>query len=205
MAILTEDEIDEILYFARANEIEDLKTYIPTLFPKYGTQPAWILSQAVDAETGNTSLHYAGANGHIDMVNYLLSLFPSSSADRKPFINKQNNSGNTALHWSSLNGHMSVVKALLAAGADASILNNSGHDAVYEAEMNDKQEVAEYLLKEALGLEKAIGREGDGRSPDEEDEEVEGGEGEGDGDADKVADGMAEMDLKSSTPKGDMG
>lgn len=67
MPIITENEIDEILYFARANEIQELKAFIPTLFPKYGTQPAWILSQAVDAETGNSALHYAGANGHVGM------------------------------------------------------------------------------------------------------------------------------------------
>jgi hypothetical protein len=64
MPIITEDETDDVLYCARTNEIEELKNFIPTLFPKYGTQPAWILSQAVDAETGNTALHYAGANGH---------------------------------------------------------------------------------------------------------------------------------------------
>jgi ankyrin repeat protein len=126
------------------------------------------------------------------MVKYLLSLFESTSADRKSFANKQNQSGNTSLHWSALNGHMDIVKTLLAHGADASILNTSGHDAVYEAEMNDKQELAEYLLKEALGLEKAIGREGDGKEA--EDEEME--EAESSAAAERVADGMAEMDLK---------
>jgi hypothetical protein len=65
MAIMSEDEIDDVLYCARANEIEELKKFIPSLFPKYGTQPAWILSQAVDAGTGNSALHYASANGHL--------------------------------------------------------------------------------------------------------------------------------------------
>jgi hypothetical protein len=64
MPIITEEETDDVLYCARANEIEELKNFVPTLFPKYGTQPAWIISQAVDAETGNTALHYASANGH---------------------------------------------------------------------------------------------------------------------------------------------
>jgi hypothetical protein len=67
MAIMTEDEIDDVLYCARANEIEELKSFIPTLFPKYGTQPAWILSQAADADTGNSALHYASANGHLGL------------------------------------------------------------------------------------------------------------------------------------------
>ena len=65
MAIMTEDEIDDVLYLARTNDIEELKHYIPSLFPKYGTQPAWILSQAIDPDTGNSALHFASANGHL--------------------------------------------------------------------------------------------------------------------------------------------
>ena len=235
MPIITEDEVDEILYLARANEIEELKAYIPSLYPKYGTQPAWILNQAVDAESGNSALHYASANGHlgaysfflfsspsraksmlliwnndIEMTDYLLTLLPTPS-DLKSFVNKQNLAGNTALHWSALNGHLSLVKRLLAANADASILNFSGHDAVYEAECNDKQEVAEWLLKEALGLEKGIGREGSGSGGVNGEGSSGGAEGEeGDEDiimragdtssgdvqeAERVADGMKGMDL----------
>jgi hypothetical protein len=145
------------------------------------------------------------------MATYLLSLFSPTTAastptnDLKSFVNKQNSSGNTALHWASLNGHMALVKLLLAQGADASILNFSGHDAVYEAELNDKQEVAEWLLKEALGLEKGIGREGSGEGPssaegeDDEEGDAEGEEVEVD-EAGKVADGMREMDLKDGSP-----
>lgn len=75
----------------------------------------------------------------------------------KSYVNHQNHSGNTSLHWAALNGHLEIVKLLLAHGADASTLNSSGHDAVFEAEMNDRQEVAEFLLKEALGLQQAVG------------------------------------------------
>jgi hypothetical protein len=147
------------------------------------------------------------------MATYLFSLFaptpssPAPTSDLKAFVNKQNSSGNTALHWAALNGHMSIAKLLLAQGADASILNFSGHDAVYEAELNDKQDVAEWLLKEALGLEKGIGREGSGEGPSgangEDEEDVEGftlQAGEVDDDAGKVADGMKEMDLKDGSP-----
>jgi ankyrin repeat protein len=132
------------------------------------------------------------------MVKYLLSLFDSTAAERRAYVNRQNQSGNTALHWSALNGHIGIVKLLLAGAADASILNTSGHDAVYEAEMNDKQDVAEYLLKEALGLEKAIG--GDLEGKEEEDEEMM--EAESSASAERVADGMAEMDLKGSETQG---
>jgi hypothetical protein len=51
------------------------------------------------------------------------------------------------------------VKALVAAGADASITNEAGHDAVHEAECSGKEvgkEVAEWLLANYAGLEKGM-------------------------------------------------
>jgi hypothetical protein len=63
-------------------------------------------------------------------------------------LNAQNKSGNTALHWAALNGHLESVKKLLEYGADPTITNQKGHDAVYEAELNDKKEVVEWVLKE---------------------------------------------------------
>jgi hypothetical protein len=49
------------------------------------------------------------------------------------------------------------VKALVAAGADPSLTNEAGHDAVYEAECSGKEggkEVAEWMLANCAGLEK---------------------------------------------------
>jgi ankyrin repeat protein len=71
-------------------------------------------------------------------------------------LNAQNKSGNTALHWAALNGHLESVKHLLEYGADPTITNQRGHDAVYEAELNDKKEVVEWVLKESEGLEEGI-------------------------------------------------
>jgi ankyrin repeat protein len=73
-------------------------------------------------------------------------------------LNAQNKSGNTALHWAALNGHLECVKKLLDYGADPTIANHKGHDAVYEAELNDKREVVEWVLKEGgEGLEEGFG------------------------------------------------
>jgi hypothetical protein len=66
MFSLSEDEIDDILYCSRANELEELKPYLSSLSTKYSTEsPARILEAAVDSETGNNTLHYASANGHL--------------------------------------------------------------------------------------------------------------------------------------------
>lgn len=82
-------------------------------------------------------------------------------------LNCQNKAGNTALHWAALNGHLPAVKVLLENGAgkpftinykkctlgltlsvDPTITNHRGHDAIYEAELNDKTDVVKWVLEE---------------------------------------------------------
>ena len=54
------------------------------------------------------------------------------------------------------------MKPLLEAGADPTIKNAAGHDPVYEAEMADKKDVVEYVLKEGgTELEKGVGHVGE--------------------------------------------
>lgn len=72
---------------------------------------------------------------------------------RASTLNVQNASGNTPLHWASLNGHLEAVKILIAAGADPSVTNQAGHNCVYEAEINSKDAVVEWLLTEGKGIE----------------------------------------------------
>lgn len=87
----------------------------------------------------------------IGILNYLASLVADPAAPsslRSAFLNLQNRSGNTALHWAALNGHLEAVKILVASGANSSVRNKAGFDAVYEAEINSKGDVVEWLLKE---------------------------------------------------------
>lgn len=88
----------------------------------------------------------AAANGHVEVVKYLLSLLPKDEAEK--LASRQNESGNTALHWAAYNGHLEVCQLLTQEyNVDVYIKNGSGHDAIYEAEANNQEEVENWLLK----------------------------------------------------------
>ncbi|EON63052.1 hypothetical protein W97_02279 [Coniosporium apollinis CBS 100218] len=177
---LAEDETDDILYLSRTNEATELSAFLTELSMKYSYPQSAILAAAVDPESKNNVLHYAGANGHEDILCLVKNLCnDDSSTTLQTLINAPNFSGNTPLHWASLNGHASLVNTLLDLGADPSALNNLGHDAVYEAESNGKNEVVELILRKSGVLEQAIGgikaMEGEASgsgAADEEDMEV---------------------------------
>jgi hypothetical protein len=60
---LTFDEIDDLLYFTRTNEKDDLQQTINELAQKYGCSKDIILEAGVDPESKNSTLHYCAANG----------------------------------------------------------------------------------------------------------------------------------------------
>lgn len=67
------------------------------------------------------------------------------------------------------------MKVLLDQGADPTIQNNRGHDAVFEAELNDRTEVVEFVLKEGgEGLESGLGGESEGEGGDGDEDMAEG-------------------------------
>ncbi|KAJ1026335.1 hypothetical protein NDA16_002422 [Ustilago loliicola] len=105
-ASLTSDQIDELLLSARYGDLEDLQATLSPLLSSASN--ATELLVAIKNEDANTLLHYASANGHLEVVQYLL---PHSDL---PALLAQNISGNTPLHWAGLNGHLEVVKALVA-------------------------------------------------------------------------------------------
>lgn len=76
-----------------------------------------------------------------------------STQSKGSILDAQNAWGNTPLHWAALNGHLEAVKALLAAGASIGIKNKAGYNAVYEAELNSKNSVVEWLLQQDQGIE----------------------------------------------------
>lgn len=151
---LTTDQIDDLLYLARIGETTDLKAGVDLFVKSLSTTPGTILTAALDKDSGNGLLHMAAANGHTATLKELLAL---SSSNHALSLNLQNASGNTPLHWAALNGHLPAVKLLVEAGADPTVMNTAGKDAVYEAEANGKDEVAAWLLTEGKGLQSAVG------------------------------------------------
>ncbi|KAL2456208.1 GA-binding protein subunit beta-2 like [Abeliophyllum distichum] len=82
---------------------------------------------------GRTALHMAAANGHLDIIEYLLC----NGAD----INASNVEKNTPLHWACLNGHIEVVKHLILAGANVSLLNSHERTPMDEAISRGKMDM----------------------------------------------------------------
>ena len=150
---LSPDEIDDLLYFTRANEAEDLQQTLTHLTQKHSCHARAVLEACVDPDTGNTAIHYCSANGFAHLLPTLLSQLnsgdPNRAADGKVvgslLFNAQNAQGNTPLHWAAYNGHLEVVKLLVAAGADMWIKNAAGHLAMFEAERAEKGEVVQFL------------------------------------------------------------
>jgi uncharacterized protein len=94
---------------------------------------------------------------------------------------------------------LECVKVLIDNGADPTITNAAGHDPVYEAEVNDRREVVEWVLKEGgEGLEEGIGGIGGGEEEEDlgdadirEEERQEEGFSGGDG----IEEGMEGLEL----------
>ena len=185
-SLLTDDELDDLLYLARANELDDLRSFANELATTHTKPISTILRAAQDPESGNTVLHYAAANGHLDVLEFVKQTAITApqaggstekeqitedkgkqgqngqveaTSELAELVNKTNAAGNTALHWAALNGHLACVECLVKGfGADVTVLNAAGHDAVYEAEVNGKDEVMQWLLREGGSvLEQALG------------------------------------------------
>ena len=84
-------------------------------------------------------------------------LLTLSSSSHALSLNLQNASGNTPLHWAALNGHLPAVQLLMEAGADPTVTNKAGKDALSEAEAAEKNEVAAWLITEAKGSQSVVG------------------------------------------------
>ncbi|KAI2793582.1 hypothetical protein POX_a00163 [Penicillium oxalicum] len=138
---LSAEAIDDIIYDARAGDLEALNADIASLATQHSCPESHIVASIIDMEdlsaggTGSCVLHFPAANGNSEILTTLLQKLSSlDTAQQTAFVNHPNHSGNTPLHWAALNTHLECVKALVEAGADVAIKNDAGHDAVFLAE-----------------------------------------------------------------------
>mmetsp|Transcript_19115 Transcript_19115/g.36564 ORF Transcript_19115/g.36564 Transcript_19115/m.36564 type:complete len:213 (-) Transcript_19115:517-1155(-) len=76
-----------------------------------------------DEKNGNTALHIAAQNGHMNLVELIVKA--------KCNVNAQNGGGQTAMHMAMSYDMKQVVDYLREHGADDSIKNNDGHPAKF--------------------------------------------------------------------------
>lgn len=101
-----------------------------------------LLSQGADVKgkdwwSGETSLHYASANGHVEVVKLLLAY----GAD----VKTKNIRGMTPLHVVSEYGYIKVAKILLAHGADIKGKDKNGNTPADLARKEGHTDVATFL------------------------------------------------------------
>ncbi|KAG6878004.1 hypothetical protein C0993_000964 [Termitomyces sp. T159_Od127] len=137
MAPSTEDN-DDVLLAGRYGDLHDIREYV-------NQHGAGTLATIRD-ENENTILHMVCGNGHIDVLEYLLPLVPSS------LLSAQNSAKSTPLHWAALNKHLDVIQKLVeypgGPGIDLiDIKNNAGHTPLGEAELAEWDEGATWLVK----------------------------------------------------------
>ncbi|KAI9009303.1 ankyrin repeat-containing domain protein [Phycomyces nitens] len=127
--------IDDVIYCARYGEFDELKE----------TKPSPELLIRGD-ESGNTALHMASANNHVQIVAWILDQLLLTGSPLAPLVNVRNKEGNTPLHWAALNGHHEIVELLVKAGADCKTKNEAGKTPIYEAQQHNHEKVAEFFL-----------------------------------------------------------
>ncbi|KAG2220904.1 hypothetical protein INT45_013033 [Circinella minor] len=128
--------LEDIIYCARYGELDDIKSSKPAA-EYYITKN----------DVGNTALHMASANGHTEIVEWIVEQLKEWKPEEiKDMVNIKNEQGNTPLHWAALNGHLAPVEILVKNGADCKIKNEAGKTPIYEAQQRSHEKVAEFFL-----------------------------------------------------------
>jgi uncharacterized protein len=108
---------------------------------KYRGHPQFLGIELVDPNQrgalDDTVLHVAAATRALADIDVLVS----SGAE----VNAIGDLGYTPLHQAAMRGHADTVKRLLDLGADPTIRNEFGEDAIQVAEIGDHPEVAQML------------------------------------------------------------
>lgn len=64
-SLLSEDQVDDLIYFARNGQVDEFQAALINIAELSGSSPLNTIAVALDPESGNSPLHMASANGHI--------------------------------------------------------------------------------------------------------------------------------------------
>ncbi|QRV98056.1 ankyrin repeats [Ceratobasidium sp. AG-Ba] len=142
----TNDDYEDLLLSCRYGDIDDVRAFVE----KFGQEAV----AAARDENGNTVLHMTCANGHEDILTYLLPLLPST------LLSVQNSSKSTALHWAATNKHLGTVQKLAELQPSLiDIKNAAGRTPLGEAELAEWDEGAQWMVG-AMTIEEGEMKEG---------------------------------------------
>jgi ankyrin repeat protein len=120
-----------------------LEDYLPPseLESNSGTLNAWIDEYN---KYGQTPLHLAAGEGHMELVKFLLS--------HKPKLTAHDHAGNTVLHQAAWSGNVPLVQFLLDQKMDSAVTNNIGETLVHTAAANDNVDMIRLLQQKQLNI-----------------------------------------------------
>lgn len=143
---LDSEDKESIVLDCRFGELDSLKDIFENM-----VDASLIITDDIKDENGNTPLHMAACNGHLDVIKYLFELLKSNEFIKEEqiyqWVAAKNNSGNTALHWATLTNQLEVIKYLCENWkADPLIANDMGHDCIFVSETNRLLDVEKYYI-----------------------------------------------------------
>jgi len=90
-------------------------------------------------EYGNTPLHWASIENHIELAKLLI--------ERGADVNAKRNDGETPLHWASIENYIELAELLLDRGADLEAKDNWGQTPLDNARSDEMKDLLKKYMK----------------------------------------------------------